>query len=380
MSCDLIINLIDEHNESGILLTAKYNPKEVLFLYTKDEDVTSLNAIKSYYKNKFPTCIVLEEKFDIDDFKGTEKIILKHKNKQAILNLTPGKKYINLILYTLCLKNNIQCKYLNIEKEELTTFSIDSITTEKQSFVDLDVEDMIKSIGGSIVVDSTDVCDINIIEKMTYLIARNLISWEKYKIRLSDNTVFIHDESNPMAMRVDKALLNFEENRLLTKCIEFLVSNNQIKLKEEGTFYKISFLNDYIKGFIFKSGTWLEVLTKSIVEKIEVVDDVKSGVLFLWNDEQTRVKNELDVVAIKDSVLICISCKDSKKYDEVALNELNVYANQLGGEHVKKILVATKEPAKGTVFQRAEEMDINIVIFDGDIEKFKNRLEGIIKL
>lgn len=379
MSCDLIINLIDEHNESGILLTAKYNPKEVLFLYTKDEELTSLNAIKTYYKNKFPACIVLEEKIDINDFKGIEKIILHHKNKQSILNLTPGRKYNNLILYTICLKNNVQCKYLNVEKEELTTFNLESITTEKQSFVDLDVEDMIKSIGGSIVVDSTEVCDISIVEKMTYIIARNLISWEKYKIRLSDTSVFIHDESNPQAIRVDKALLNYEENRLLGKCLEFLASNNQIKLKEDGTFYKISFLNDYIKSFIFKSGTWLEVLTKSIVEKIEVIDDVKSGVLFLWNDEQTRVKNELDVVAIKDSVLICISCKDSKKYDEVALNELNVYANQLGGEHVKKILVATKEPAKGTVYQRAEEMDINLVIFDGNVENFKNKLEKIIK-
>lgn len=379
MSCDLIINLIDEHNESGILLTEKYNPKEVLFLYTKDEELTSLNAIKNYYKNKFSSCIVLEEKIDINDFKGIEKKILKHKSKNPILNLTPGKKYTNLILYTLCLKNNIQCKYLNIDKEELTTFGLDNITIEKQSFVDLDVEDIIKSIGGSIVIDSTDVCDINIIEEMTYIIARNLISWEKYKLRLSDTSVFVHDESNPMAMRIDKALLDYEEVRLLTKSLEFLANNKQITVKEDGNFYKINFLNDYIKGFIFKSGTWLEVLTKSIVEKIEVVDDVKSGVLFLWNDEQTRVKNELDVVAIKDSVLICISCKDSKKYDEVALNELNVYANQLGGEHVKKILVATKEPAKGTVFQRAQEMNINLVVFDGNIDNFKNRLENIIK-
>lgn len=58
--------------------------------------------------------------------------------------------------------------------------------------------------------------------------------------------------------------------------------------------------------------------------------------MFFWSKEKENIKNELDVVAVKDSVLICISCKDSKKYDEVALNELNIYANQLGGANVKK--------------------------------------------
>lgn len=378
MNYDLIINLIHDHNESGILLTAKYNPKEVLFLYSNDEELIYLNAIRQYYKNKFPNCTVIEEKIEYDNFDSVEKAILKQKNKKAILNLSPGKKFITLILYTICLKHNIECKYLNISKEELTTFSIDNITTDKQSFVDLDVEDIIKSVGGSIIVDSTEFSDIRIIEKLTYIIANNLNTWERYKIRLSDSNVFIHDESNPRFMKIDISLLESDEKLLLDKCLEFLKNYNQIKYSKDRKIISIHFLNDYIKGFIFKSGTWLEVFTKSIVEDIEIVDDVKSGVLFLWNDEQTRVKNELDVVAIRDSILICISCKDSKKYDEVALNELNVYASQLGGEDVKKILVATKEPSKHSVIHRAEEMGIELIIFDGDSNKFKEELEKII--
>ena len=55
---------------------------------------------------------------------------------------------------------------------------------------------------------------------------------------------------------------------------------------------------------------------------------------------------KLDVVAVKDSVPIFISCKDSDKYNEMALNELNVYAAKFGGENAYKILVATKEPMK----------------------------------
>ena len=126
-------------------------------------------------------------------------------------------------------------------------------------------------------------------------------------------------------------------------------------------------------------GTWLEVLTKNIIEEIKSIDDIKSGLLFLWNDKESRIKNELDVVAIKDSVLICVSCKDSKKYDEVALNELNVYSEQLGGENVIKILVATQPPIKSSISKRAKEMGINLVVFDGNKKAFKEELEKIIK-
>ena len=69
-----------------------------------------------------------------------------------------------------------------------------------------------------------------------------------------------------------------------------------------------------------------------IIKDIKEIDEVKSGVEFFWSNEYKYVKNELDVVAIKDSVLICISCKDSDKYDENALNELEVHSYKLGGD------------------------------------------------
>lgn len=62
----------------------------------------------------------------------------------------------------------------------------------------------------------------------------------------------------------------------------------------------------------------------------------------------------------------------------MALNELNVYAEKFGGEDSYKILVATKEPLKSPVRMRAKEMGINIIIFDGDEEKFIRQVKAII--
>ncbi len=90
---------------------------------------------------------------------------------------------------------------------------------------------------------------------------------EKYKIRLSDNSVFIHDESNPRSIKIDKELLSKEEVVILDNILNFLEKNGQIKVKELDQCLKVTFQNEFIKGFIFKSGTWLEVLTKILLRK-----------------------------------------------------------------------------------------------------------------
>ncbi|EHA1006866.1 Card1-like endonuclease domain-containing protein [Clostridium perfringens] len=379
MNYDFIITILDEHNESSILLAEKLKPKEIIYLYKKDEELKVLNSLRQFYLNKFPNCNFSDEKLGKDTISSIEEIIKRMKSKNTAICLNQGDKKDILIMYTLTLKHNIDGFFLDIPKEELLKLNLESVQCEKCNFVDLDVEDIIDSIGASIVVDSTEISEINVIETMTNYIADNLNLWKKYKIRLSDNSVFIHDESNPRSIKIDKELLSREEVMLLDKILNFLEKNSQIKVKELEQCLKVTFQNEFIKGFIFKSGTWLEVLTKNIIEEIKSIDDIKSGLLFLWNDKESRVKNELDVVAIKDSVLICVSCKDSKKYDEVALNELNVYSEQLGGENVIKILVATHPPIKSSISKRAKEMGINLVVFDGNKKSFKEELEKIIK-
>ena len=379
MNYDFIITILDEHNESSILLAEKLKPKEIIYLYKKDEELKVLNSLRQFYLNKFPNCNFSDEKLGKDTISSIEEIIKRMKSKNTAICLNQGNKKDILIMYTLALKHNIDGFFLDIPKEELLKLNLESVQCEKCNFVDLDVEDIIDSIGASIVVDSTEISEINIIETMTNYIASNLDLWKKYKIRLSDNSVFIHDGSNTRSIKIDKELLSREEVMLLDKILNFLEKNGQIKVKELEQCLKVTFQNEFIKGFIFKSGTWLEVLTKNIIEEIKSIDDIKSGLLFLWNDKESRVKNELDVVAIKDSVLICVSCKDSKKYDEVALNELNVYSEQLGGENVIKILVATHPPIKSSISKRAKEMGINLVVFDGNKKAFKEELEKIIK-
>lgn len=380
MKYDFLISYLDSHNQEGILLSEKLKPREIIYIYENGEKSSNkLDALRVFYKEKFPEMIFNSiELKEISPKEVIERLSNYIKGK-SVINLAGSNRLLNIILTHICEKYNVEGLYLEIDKERTISISNGRLEIKRQDSIDLNIAEVIKSFGGSILIESTDTNENKVIKKITSIIADNLEQWESLKYRLYDKRIFINDVSNPNVMRINLEYLTKPEKNICLLAIELLKEYNQIEYKtQEDGLLLVSFNNEYIKGFIFKSGSWLEVYTKDIIAEIKEIDEVKSGVIFLWSDEEIRVKNEIDVMAIKDSELICISCKDSAKYDDVALNELNVYSEKIGGHNVKKILVATKQPLKISVFERAREMGIDIIVFDGDKEKFKKSLKMIV--
>ncbi|MGL5354592.1 MAG: Card1-like endonuclease domain-containing protein [Clostridium sp.] len=378
MKLDILINQLDEHNEGNILATKKFHANEVIFLRGKDEE-KAIKTIKLYYESYMSSVkfrdIIIEE----GDIKELSKLIVDNKEKNILVNLTGGKRINSLIILDICKEHKVKSIYVDIKNKHLYTLD-NGIEIVKEQFGDLDIEDIIEASGGSIIEESTDLCKREDLRYLTKKIYSNLGLWHKYKQKLYDVNIFAHDYKDSKKVTVNMEGLDIEEKSMLSKIIDKLVEMGGItcnKINESET--EVLFLKSYLKGFLFKSGTWLEIATNILVKEIEEIDQVKNGVIFLWNDNIKGVRNEVDVVAIKDSVPICISCKDSDKYNENALNELNVYSLKIGGKKAYKILVATKEPMKVAVKERAKEMGINIVIFDGDEQGFKNKIIDIIK-
>ena len=112
----LLINQLDEHNESGIIYLIKNKVEEVLFLYdTEQEDL--MKSIKEYYSSNFSNIKLYEERItegNIDEFK---EILEKYKRDDMIINLTGGKRINSLILLNLCKENKIKCFYTDIRKK-----------------------------------------------------------------------------------------------------------------------------------------------------------------------------------------------------------------------------------------------------------------------
>lgn len=375
---NILISQIDEHNESNILATKEFNP-EVVYLIKDKSYEDKVDTLKNYYENNFKN--VKLELFNVEEGnnKALEEIIDNVKDKNIIVNLTGGKRVNSLILLDICLKMKIKALYIDIKKKVMYEFNNNDILISSKSFEDLEIDDIVKASGGMIVEDASQLCNKKDLIYFSEQISKNLPLWHEYKQKLYEASIFEHDSNEPQKIYIHKENLSEKEINLLNIILNKLYEMNEITYKEEANKVIVNFNNNYLKAFIFKSGTWLEIETNKLVNKVDEIDESKNGVMFLWNEKNNSVRNEVDVVAVKDSVPIFISCKDSDKYNEMALNELNVYANKIGGPNAYKILVATKEPLKLPVRTRAKEMGIHLIIFDGDENKFIKEFKNIIK-
>lgn len=376
MKCNVLVNLLDVHNEANLIAIESIKPKKVIYLISEDL-INVYEEIKKYHENNLFNIEIESIKIDSGDIYKIQSILDNLFIKDTIVNVTGGKRINSLILLNTALNNGFNCIYVDVLASKWYNLG-EKISEVKSKFNDIYLDDILKISGANMIVDSTDLSKRKDIINITKKIYSNLDIWYKYKQRLYDNSIFIHDYKDNKKIIIDLRLLNKTELCILDRCLEYLLNKNEIIYKNENDTIIVEFLNNYLKGFIFKSGTWLEVLTNVVVEEISEIDEVRNGVVFLWDDKENKVKNELDVLAVKDSVLICISCKDSEKYDENALNELAVYSDRLGGKKTRKILVATKPPCKECVMNRAKAMNIDIVVLERNIEKFKKTLIEII--
>lgn len=377
MNVDILINQLDNHNEANILATKRFNPKEVLFIYDKGK-MDLINTVENYYKNYISTVKFNKVLIEEGNIALLNQIINENKNRSILINLTGGSRINSLTLFNISKDSSLKSIYIDVKNKNLYIFDKD-IEVAKEEYEDMQLEKIIKASGGTLLSDSSDLSNKEDLIYLTKSIYKNLDLWHKYKQKLYDANIFIHHYEDSKTVTIKAQLLLEEEKNLISKILKKLrekggVDYSQISNGE----IKVNFKNEYLKSFIFKSGTWLEIATNIMIREIKEIDEVKSGVMFLWNDKSNIVKNELDVIAVKDAIPIFISCKDSDKYNEEALNELDVYSKQIGGNRAFKILVATKEPIKLAVKERAKEMGINLIIFNGSEENFKSQIKKII--
>lgn len=373
MHCDILINFVGNNNEESVLCTEYMKPKEAVFIY-KDND--KIENLKKYFMHTYPNIIFTGIK--MDNNRKINEIIGKYMGKNVIIDISAADKSVSLEVLYEAFKRRIEVVFMDINKKELTKFGESQIEKIKVNLADIDINEIMKTLGAKILLESTEIGEEEIVSRLTMLIAGNMKQWNEIRPVITDNTTLIHYEDDPYKIGIKMEKLNKNQKRIVLDTIDLLQKYKQINCMRNSDDIEIKFLNNFIKGFIFKTGSWFEVFTKMVVEEIDFIDDVKSGMMFLWDKNQRKIKNEIDVVAIKDGVLICISCKDSSKYDENALNELNVYAEKIGGENAVKILTATKMPSKVSVIDRAAEMGIDIIVYNGNKNDFKEAIRDCI--
>ena len=122
------------------------------------------------------------------------------------------------------------------------------------------------------------------------------------------------------------------------------------------------------KSYITTYGTWLELFV--YINALDVFDEAALGVVIDWNDGDNidTQDNEIDVVAMRRSIPIFISCKMRKPVSG-DLYEVGFIAHRLAGSRAKALL-ATTYPVKELgispkrMYQRMKKFRVGLIETD----------------
>lgn len=373
-----IICFFDDYNGANIYAAINLKPDRMLFISDDSEILKEdYENIKNHLIRKLPGLKVESAVIDKISYDALADIIKSFNIENTAINLSRGNRLLNLMAFKICQEEGYKPIYSDMDDEVIIDLNSKELKPVKRAVQEMKITDLIAGSGGEILQDSSRFYeDERIIEFVEYIIEHYSL-WKKLKGILRNNLYIQYSELYPLTVTMNAGMIVD-----MPQFMPFLKKGSDIGLykllKGKHDYIILQFYNMNYKSFVFKAGTWLEVLVYNIVKEIKEVDDVKAGAVFLWDTDQVRLKNEADVLATAGSQLLYISCKDTPNYDENALNELEVYAEKIGGEDAVKILISTVMPSKSTTFLRAEEMGIKILIFQGEKNKLKSQLINII--
>ncbi|MGB7606181.1 MAG: DUF1887 family CARF protein [Lutisporaceae bacterium] len=377
MKCKTLINILGKYNHSNIVAALNLKPDNIVFI-SFDNDKEYYDNVKECTSRKLPN--VQMEELVIENLTESDirDVIYKFNYEDTFLNLSGGTKLMSILTYKAAQDSDMTMIYVDTENNKI--LKIGEIIEEIVHIdLELTVEDLVCSTGAEIIKNSTELYEKEEFKKLVDFMVNDYDAWKNVKGILRNSQIVKQFERYPLQVEIVTGGLKPDHIKYLDDFLSELSRRGMIKqYRLNSDHAQFDFTSKEAKTFVMMAGCWLEALTYRYIKEVKDVENVISGMLFVW-DEAVKVHNELDVVAAVDSHLVCISCKDTNKYDVDELNELAVYADHLGGKRVIKIFVSTEKPErKKMTYQRAEEMNIHIVIFEGDVTNFRSKLYSII--
>lgn len=157
---------------------------------------------------------------------------------------------------------------------------------------------------------------------------------------------------------------------------DFLSGAGLLRVEKTEKGFTLHYASPQVKKALLQEGQVLELvvylaLLKAGVEE-ELPVDVMTGVSLLWDDDNDpeETENEVDVIALRGTVPVFISCKNGRVEPE-ELYKLSTVTERFGGELGRAVLIANQLPEEGRFAQsfRTRAEDMNIRILD-DLEEY----------
>jgi len=356
-------------NILNIMAVKGFGLKAVVIL--KDRNVKNdygLQALGFYLKKM--NCFVTYENFD--PYRTEELINLSKRVDLEDVFIVPTNSSAYIFNLALLLKDVCRVAYVESDSDFFELVDGLFIPMNTDAF-DLNIDDYIEQYGGKVLNSNTEVFDNPVADKLLEIILSNAALYDNLLTPVPIYT----DVANKHLVHLKREMINPAEGRLLDTLLDVMIQNGICAYHNKMNKESVEFYNLDFKEFISKDGTWLEMVTYKAIKSLTKVSDVGASVSFQWRMNRWLTKNEVDVMAVHDHKLIMVSCKNTHSHNEQSLYELYTHSERLDENQAIKILVTTGQPIEA-FYQRAQDLKIHIVIFNGNMDKFEKLLGAII--
>ncbi len=309
---------------------------------------------------------------------------------ECVFDLTGGDDLYLVAVGIIMERYNdrIQCHRFNFLQDKIYDCDADGTVLDVKSF-DISVSDNISIYNGEIVTSSYDGCFtyfwdfnadfLNDVRSMWEICKQNPKMWNAQigtlgavcdKLRMPSSLDVKFDQRDAQAAFSYDHIRYTCEPQLLCE-LQNLGLITSLYIDRTVSF---RFKNEQVKKVLTVSGQILELFIASRLlslrgeDGLHLYNDVKVGTVINWgqseNGDGIPTINEIDVIAMKGSIPVFISCKNGF-FDANELYKLNTVADRFGNKYAKKVLVATDIDSLGSrgdyLISRMHDMGIRCI-------------------
>lgn len=381
LKCKVLINFIEDINDEMLLLIRLFRPQEiVLVTELKMTPDSKIEQVADYIKMLYRDIQIHRVDYEKENLQDLEVKLKDYLKEDTAINLAGASPLEVLCSIRLSQVHDTKMLYPAITQNCLYYFKGHEIQTQVLSELieSLKVTDYLDLGGGQVLQDEKEKYETTPYKEMLNFLK------DHYEDVFRDIHHFFKPTKVHYAVGDDHAFyfeilkqgIGLQEQEQLHQFFEALQKMNWVrKVEEDEKKYRVYSMTKEMEYYL-TSGAWLEHITYDIMKQI--AKDTHTGFKFAWQKNKSYIHNELDVVAVMDNHLICISCKDTDRYNYQTLNELMVYATRLGGKESIKVLVVTMPSYKASTFERAKGMGIHIVEFYDSIKSLEEQLRELV--
>lgn len=400
-----LVEIFDVCPVENVIAGMRFKPQKIVFVGSENlmKEKTK-RAISEFFVKKNINTKLEFETVPHYDFEEISRILteITRKNEDCWFDLSGGRDITLAAMGAVCQKNNIPMFKINVNTGNVIKLKFcDTLPETEKSY--LTISEAVALNGCSVIHNPPEDFNWSLtddfkmdIEKMWSICKSDCEKWNWQSVTLKNSEHYFSLGKN-LFIEIDKA--EFKKHGRAN----FIDDSFMNKLKSEGlildytnnkTHVTFRYKNKQVYECITKAGNILELYAYMLICEISSenpgrYDDADIGVYIDWDGiihPDTPgiydIKNEVDIVVMRDLVPIFISCKNGDVQKE-ALYELETVANRFGGKYARKYLIAsyinTNPQSRKYIIQRAKDMNINLIydVHNHSREKLKDILKSI---